>query len=76
MSLVSGRLLQTVHRPRKELLEDASVHVFIPKLTTRHHPMLNPYRTEATPSLSVLAVFQSFGPPVPIYTLMSCHYFF
>lgn len=63
MSLVSGRLLLTVHRPRKEQLEDTSVHVFIRKLTTRHPPMLNPYRTEATPSLSVLAVSQSFAHP-------------
>lgn len=67
MSLVSGRLLLTAHRPRKEQTEDASVHVFIRKLTTRHPPMLNPYRTEATPSLSILAVFQSFAHPYLFY---------
>lgn len=67
MFLVSGRLLLTAHRPRKEQTEDASVHVFVRKLTTRHPPMLNPYRAEATSSLSVPTVFQSFGPPEPFY---------
>ena len=67
MSFVSGRLLLTAHRPRKEQTEDASVHVFIRKLTTRHPPMLNPYRAEATPSLSVLAVSQSFAHPYLFY---------
>lgn len=71
MSLVSGRLLLTVHRPQKEQLEDASVHVFIRKLTTRHPPMLNPYRTEATPSLVCSCSFPVLCPTHTYYKYIS-----
>lgn len=67
MFLASGRLLLTAHRSRKEQTEDASVHVFIRKLTTRHPPMLNPCRTEVTSLLSVPTVFQSFAHPSIYY---------